>query len=45
MHLALGVAALAAALVYYPASTTAQTFTECNPLTSGMAQRSFFTGS
>jgi len=35
MHLASGIAAFWAAIVLYPAASTAQTYTACNPLTSG----------
>jgi hypothetical protein len=42
MHLTSGIAALAAVTVFYPASTIAQTYTECNPLTSGKVQRPFY---
>jgi hypothetical protein len=37
MHLSSGIAAVWAAIVLYPATSTAQTYTECNPLTSSKA--------
>lgn len=35
MHLPSGIAAVWAAILFYPAVSTAQTYTECNPITSG----------
>jgi hypothetical protein len=45
MHFTSGIAALVTVVVFYPASITAQTYTSCNPLTSGNVQISFSTRS
>jgi hypothetical protein len=44
MHLTSSIATLAAVVISYPASTIAQTYTECDPLTSGRDPDHFANG-